>query len=83
KTKLAEAEAAARDNPVYKSNVDALKKVIPADKRPSEIHAALGAPFIPAELFEQFAKEVTGATVKMAYIKATGQWIVDQRSEAN
>lgn len=83
KTKLAEAEAAARDNPVYKRNVDALKKVIPADKRPSEIHAALGAPFIPAELFEQFAKEVTGATVKMAYIKATGQWIVDQRSEAN
>lgn len=83
KTKLVEAEQAAKDNPDFKRNVEALKKVIPADKLPSEIHAAMGANFIPAELFEQFAKEVTGADYKIAYIKATGQWVIDIRGGAN
>jgi len=83
KTKLAEAEEAAKDNPDLKRNVEALKKVIPADKLPSEIHAAMGASFIPAELFEQFAKEVTGANHKVAYIRATGQWVIDVRGGAN
>lgn len=83
KTKLAEAQEAAKDNPAFKKNVEALKKVIPADKLPSEIHAALGANFIPSELFEQFAKEITGADHKIAYIKATGQWVVDPRGETN
>lgn len=83
KTKLAEAEEAAKDNPEFKRNVEALKKVIPADKLPSEIHAAMGASFIPAELFEQFAKEVTGADHKVVYIKATGQWVIDPRGATN
>lgn len=83
KTKLAEAQEAAKDNPDFKRNVEALKKVIPVDKLPSEIHAALGASFIPTELFEQFAKEVTGADHKIAYIKATGQWVIDPRGQTN
>ena len=83
KTKLAEAQAAAMDDPAYKRNVEALKKVIPADKKPSEIHAALGASFIPAEYFEQFAKEVTGADAKASYVRATGQWLVSFTGEAN
>lgn len=83
KTKLAEAQEAAKDNPDFKRNVEAMKKVIPADKLPSEIHAALGASFIPAELFEQFAKEVTGADHRVAYVKATGQWVIDPRGQTN
>ena len=83
KTKLAEAQEAAKDNPDFKRNVEALKKVIPTDKLPSEIHAALGASFIPAELFEQFAKEVTGADHRVAYVKATGQWVIDPRGQTN
>lgn len=83
KTKLAEAQEAAKDNPDFKRNVDALKKVIPTDKLPSEIHAALGASFIPTELFEQFAKEVTGADHRVAYVKATGQWVIDPRGQTN
>ena len=83
KTKLAEAQEAAKDNPNFKRNVEALKKVIPTDKLPSEIHAALGASFIPAELFEQFAKEVTGADHRVAYVKATGQWVIDPRGQTN
>lgn len=83
KTKLAEAQEAVKDNPDFKRNVEALKKVIPVDKLPSEIHAALGASFIPAELFEQFAKEVTGADHRVAYVKATGQWVIDPRGQTN
>ena len=83
KTKLAEAEAAARDDPALRRNVEALRKVIPADKRPSEIHAAMGAAFIPSELFQQFAKEVTGADARVTYLRATGQWLVDYTSQPN
>jgi N12 class adenine-specific DNA methylase len=83
KTKLAEAEAAARDEPALRRNVEALRKVIPADKRPSEIHAAMGASFIPPELFQQFAKEVTGSDARVTYLRATGQWLVDYTSQAD
>lgn len=83
KTKLAEAEAAARDEPALRRNVEALRKVIPADKRPSEIHAAMGASFIPSELFQQFAKEVTGSDARVTYLRATGQWLVDYTSQAD
>lgn len=83
KTKLAEVQEAVKDNTDFKRNVEALKKVIPVDKLPSEIHAALGASFIPAELFEQFAKEVTGADHRVAYVKATGQWVIDPRGQTN
>jgi N12 class adenine-specific DNA methylase len=83
KTKLAEAEAAARDDPSLRRNVEALRKVIPADKRPSEIHAAMGAGFIPPELFQQFAAEVTGAEARVTYLRATGQWLVEFTSQPN
>jgi N12 class adenine-specific DNA methylase len=77
KTKFAEAKAAALDNPAYRRNVLALEKVIPVDRRPSEINASLGAAFIPAEVFEQFAEHVTGARPRMGYIKTIGQWSIN------
>jgi N12 class adenine-specific DNA methylase len=77
KTKLAEAKVAALDNPAYRRNVLALEKVIPVDKRPSEINASLGAAFIPADVFVQFAEHVTGARPHLAYIRTMGQWSVD------
>jgi N12 class adenine-specific DNA methylase len=76
KTKLQEAKAAALENPAYKRNVLALEKVIPSDKRPSEINATLGAVFIPADVFADFCQHVTGIRPHLAYIKATGQWSV-------
>ena len=76
KTKLENAKTAAGDNPAYLRNVEALEKVIPADKRPSEINATLGAAFIPAEVFCQFAEHVTGKKPTMSYLNATGQWMI-------
>lgn len=75
KTKLNEAEKAVRTFASLSRNVDALRKVIPADKLPSEIHAAIGAAWIPPKVFVDFAKEISGANVNYSYIAATGQWL--------
>ncbi|MEM8519050.1 hypothetical protein [Janthinobacterium sp. CAN_S7] len=75
KTKLAEAVKAAERDLSLTRNVEALKAVLPADKMPSEIHAAMGASWIPAEMFSAFAKEVSGADATYTYLKGTGQWL--------
>lgn len=75
KTKLAEATKAALNDPALQRNVDALQAVIPTDKLPSEIHAAIGAQWVPAKIFSQFAKEISGAEPIYTYVKATGQWL--------
>ncbi|MFA5630357.1 MAG: PLxRFG domain-containing protein [Porticoccaceae bacterium] len=77
KTKLAEAQAAAKADNAYRRNVAALEKVIPKDKTPSEISVSIGAEFVPASLYEQFVKHISGATAKAAYVRATGQWVVE------
>lgn len=76
KTKLAEAEAAAQADKKFLRNVQALQGVIPKDKLPSEMHVAIGAPYIPAEIYQAFAATITGAKLNAAYLKATGQWLV-------
>lgn len=73
KTKLAEAKAA---GPKYQRNVDALEKVIPVDKKPSEISVSIGAAFVPADVYEQFVKHISGGDAKAVYVKATGQWVL-------
>jgi N12 class adenine-specific DNA methylase len=43
---------------------------------PSEIHATLGANFIPSTIYDQFTQEITGLKrVVFKYVKATGQWL--------
>lgn len=76
KTKLAEAKAAAQDNAKYRRNVEALEKVIPKDKTPSEISVSIGAAFVPAEIYEQFVKHISGGSAAASYVKATGQWLM-------
>jgi len=76
KTKLAEAQAAAKDDSKYKRNVEALQKVIPKDKKPSEISVSIGAAFVPDELYEQFVKHISGGNATAAYVKSTGQWLM-------
>lgn len=83
KTKLVEAEKAAEGNVVFKRNVEALKAVIPADKMPSEIHIALGAAWVPNEVFQAFAKEISGADVTFSYVGATAQWLEHSTSSGD
>lgn len=75
KTKLREVTLAAERDPSFQRNVDALKGVIPKDKLPSEIHASLGAPWIPEKVYSDFVTEVTGGTASFTYVGATAQWL--------
>lgn len=83
--KLAEAEAAARDDDRYRKNVQALLAVQPADLPPSMISATLGMPWIPAEDIKQFGAEALGlADLSVSYMPKLAEWVVsgDQKSAA-
>ena len=79
KTKLEQALEAAKDNPELQRNVQALEGVIPADKMPSEIHAAIGASWIPTKHYQGFAREISGGEATFTYVRATGQWIMGDK----
>lgn len=79
KTKLQQALEAAKDNPGLERNVQALQSVIPADKMPSEIHAAIGASWIPTNFYQAFAKEISGGQATFTYVRSTGQWLMGDK----
>lgn len=79
RTKLAAAVAAADLDPVFKRNVRALQEVQPADLRPSDITARLGAPWIPASDVVAFVKETMGADIRIHHMSEIGSWTVEAR----
>lgn len=83
KTKLDEVSKAARINPALARNEAALRSIIPIDKLPSEIHAAIGAAWIPTPVYAQFAKEISGGSVDFTYLKATAQWFASSVGSPN
>ncbi len=79
RTKLAAAQAAAELDPVYERNVRALQDVQPADLRPSDITARLGAPWIPAADVVAFVKERMAADIRIHHMPELGSWTVEAR----
>ncbi|TZG32328.1 DEAD/DEAH box helicase family protein [Agrobacterium sp. B1(2019)] len=79
RTKLAAAQAAADLDPVYEHNVRALVDVQPADLRPSDITARLGAPWIPAADVVAFVKETMEADIRIHHMPELGSWTVEAR----
>jgi N12 class adenine-specific DNA methylase/adenine-specific DNA methylase len=77
--KLKVAEAAAAFDPAFERNVRALVKVQPADLRPSDITARLGAPWIPASDVVGFVKETMGAEITIRHMPELASWTVDAR----
>ena len=75
KTKLAQVRKAGALDLTLARNTEALEKIIPTDKLPSEIHAAIGAAWIPRKVFADFANEISGAAASFDYVAATGQWL--------
>lgn len=73
-TALEEAEAAARTDPAYERNVEALKKVQPEPLTPRDITVALGATWLDSKHIEQFAREVLSTAITVSYDQNTGQW---------
>lgn len=58
--KLKAAEDAARRNPDYQKNVDALKKIMPRDLTPDDISVEMGASWISPQYIHDFAVEKLG-----------------------
>jgi len=77
RTKLAQAEAAAANDPHYARNVAALRQVQPEDLPPSDITARPGAPWIQAADIEAFAAEVMGTTTCVRHTVEIASWSVE------
>ena len=77
--RLKAAEAAAALDPAYERNVTALQSVQPADLRPSDITARLGAPWIPAADIVAFVKEAMDAEIKIHHMPELASWTVEAR----
>lgn len=74
--KLQIAKEYAEDNPEYKRNVEALLKNQPIPVSPSDIIVDLGAPWIPNETIETFAREILNATIKIGHAPDLAIWTV-------
>lgn len=83
KTKYSEASKAAEHDISFRRNIEALKKVVPADKLPSEIHASLGANWIPPDIFSEFSNELVGADVTYHYVTAAARWLESRKTAAD
>ncbi|MEY9279101.1 N-6 DNA methylase [Bradyrhizobium yuanmingense] len=77
--KLKVAEAAAALDPAYARNVTALREVQPADLRPSDITARLGAPWIPSADIVAFVRETMGAEIRIHHMPELASWTVEAR----
>ena len=69
KTKLQEAEEAAKNDKKFERNVDALKEVQPSNLSFNEINVQMGARWVPVEIYNQFLQDVLGV---YSYSKNTG-----------
>jgi N12 class adenine-specific DNA methylase len=86
KTKLAEAKAAAENDPAFKRNVEALTKVIPVDKLPSEIYPAIGASWIPNTVYKKFVQSITGLRaddIHINYSRSTATWLTNHEGQGD
>lgn len=74
--KLAVAEVAAKLDPAYLENVEALKAVQPIDLKPAEITVRLGAPWIEAQYVDAFVEHLMGfkSEIKTQHSQITATW---------
>ncbi|WP_454919023.1 helicase-related protein [Xanthobacter sediminis] len=79
RSKLVTAQAVAALDPAYQRNVTALQDVQPADLRPSDITARLGAPWIPAADVVAFVRETMGAEIRIHHMPELASWTVEAR----
>ncbi|KDR25969.1 PLxRFG domain-containing protein [Caballeronia zhejiangensis] len=74
--KLKEARAAARTNPRFQRNVEALIAAQPRPLGPTDISVRLGQNWVQPKDIEDFAKEVIGDRMRVTYNAALNAWDV-------
>jgi len=79
KQKLEDAQAAAALDGKFRANVEALQKVQPEDLGPGDVHARLGANWIPARDVEAFVDSLLEVQnrITVKYIPALSAWVLD------
>ena len=84
--KLADAKRAAKTDPAFQANVEALEQVQPTDLNASEISVRLGSTWLPPDVVEQFVFELldTSAScqekIHVHFSRYTGAWNVEGKS---
>lgn len=74
--KLAQARAAAKENPAFLGNVDALESVMPREITIPDLKPTLGAPWIPAEDVQAFARSLVKSK-HLLISKSPQGWVVN------
>ena len=86
RAKLITAEAAAKENPEFAVNAQALKQVIPQDLSAAEISVRLGTTWIPQEDIQRFVMELltpssyAGSRIRVRYTPINGDWFIENKS---
>jgi N12 class adenine-specific DNA methylase len=80
RVKLVVAQDAARVDPTYRRNVEALEAIQPKDLEPTEIEARLGSSWVPPSDVRDFVAElldVPRASVRIGHAQAIATWTVE------
>ena len=80
--KLEAARAAMALDGAFERNARALEAVQPADLRPSDITARLGAPWIPSDDIVAFVRETMDAEIRIHHMPELASWTVEARQLA-
>lgn len=86
RAKLLTAEAAAKENPEFAVNAQALKQVIPQDLSAAEISVRLGTTWIPQEDIQRFVMELltpssyAQSRIRVRYTPINGDWFIENKS---
>ena len=86
RAKLLTAEAAAKENPEFAVNTQALKQVIPQDLSAAEISVRLGTTWIPQEDIQRFVMELltpssyAESRIRVRYTPINGDWFIENKS---
>lgn len=75
--KLVRARQWAESNPVFSANVEALVSVQPPLVEPEDIHAPLGASWIPGAVIAAFVEHLCEHPPKETPIYVVGQWVIE------
>ena len=77
KKKLAQAIDAAKTDPAFKANVDALQAVQPADIEAVDIDVKTGAHWVPADVMADFVATISeGKNAKAVYNPVNASWTI-------
>ena len=87
RVKLRQAEAAAKNDPFFEINAEALKRAQPKDLDASEIEARIGSTWIAPEIFEQFMFETFKTPrylqnyMHIRFSPHTAEWFIEGKKQ--